>query len=109
MLSRDPAKRSQQLAAGAVKTGPHGEDAGPLAPQSLRVRIRISSPELIDELLAFLRAEPSAVVEQVSDDEVEVSLLGSYREDAARMELYLRLRAWEATRHAGGVRVEILG
>jgi hypothetical protein len=73
------------------------------------MRIRLSSADMLDELLEFLRAEPSAVVEQVSDDEVEVSLLGSYQEDALRMELYLRVRAWEAAHHASGVHVEIIG
>jgi hypothetical protein len=73
------------------------------------MRIRISSAELLDELLEFLRAEPGAVVEQLSNDEVEVTLLGSYHEDALRMELYLRLRAWEAAHSARGVHVEIIG
>lgn len=72
------------------------------------MRIRVSSAELMDELLATLRAEPSAVVEQVSDDEAEVTLLGSYHEDALRMALYLRLRAWEAAHSARGVHVEII-
>jgi hypothetical protein len=72
------------------------------------LRIRISSAELIDELLASLRAEPGTVVEQVSDDEAEVTLLGSYHEDALRMELYLRLRAWEAAHGSCGVHVEIV-
>ncbi len=58
--------------------------------------------------MRFLQAEPNAVVEQVSEDEVEVSLLGSYQEDALRMELYLRLRAWEAAHRASGVHVEII-
>jgi hypothetical protein len=31
-----------------------------------------------------------------------VSLLGSYREDAMRLALYLRLRAWEAGQRARG-------
>lgn len=75
----------------------------------LVVRIRLSSPDLLDELLAFLRAEPNAVVEQLSDDEVEVTLLGSYHEDALRMQLDLRLRAWESAHHPSGVRVEIIG
>jgi hypothetical protein len=75
----------------------------------LAVRIRLSSADLLDELLEFLRAEPGAVVEQLSDDEVEVSLLGSYQQDALRMQLYLRLRAWEAAHRASGVRVEIIG
>jgi len=62
----------------------------------------------MDELLASLRAEPSAVVEQVSADEAEVTLLGSYQEDALRMALYLRLRAWEAAQSVHGVHVEII-
>jgi hypothetical protein len=73
------------------------------------LRIRISSAELINDLLASLRAEASAVVEQISDDELEVTLLGSYHEDALRMEVYLRLRAWEAAHGASGVHVEIVG
>jgi hypothetical protein len=73
------------------------------------LRIRISSAELIDELLASLRAEPSAVVEQISEDEVEVTLLGSYQADALRMELFLRLRAWEEAHSPRGVHVEIVG
>jgi hypothetical protein len=73
------------------------------------MRLRLSSADLLDELMEFLRAEPSAVVEQVSEDELEVTLLGSYRQDALRMELFLRLRAWEAAHDTSGVRVEILG
>ena len=73
------------------------------------MRVRLSSADLLDELLEFLRAEPGAVVEPVSDDEVEVSLLGSFQQDALRMQLELRLRAWEATERARGVRVEIIG
>ena len=37
------------------------------------------------------------------------TLLGSYRQDALRMELFLRLRAWETAHRTSGVRVEILG
>lgn len=73
------------------------------------MRIRLSSAGLLDELLEFLQAEPSAVVEQVSDDEVEVTLLGSYQQDALRMQLELRLKAWEATHSAPGAHVEIIG
>jgi hypothetical protein len=73
------------------------------------MRLRLSSADLLDELIEFLRAKPSAVVDQVSDDEVEVTLLGSYRQDALRMELFLRLRAWETAHRTSGVRVEILG
>ena len=72
------------------------------------MRVRMNTPELLGELLAYLAASPNAVVEQVSADELEVSLLGSYGEDMMRMEVYLRVRAWEAGRQAAGARVEIV-
>jgi hypothetical protein len=60
------------------------------------------------EGIEFLRLRLDAVAEQVSDDEVEVSLVGSYNADAMRMELYLRVRAWEAGRGAAAVEVELI-
>jgi hypothetical protein len=39
--------------------------------------------------------------------EVRVNLLGSYREDAMQLALYLRLRAWEAGQRAEGVDVQL--
>jgi hypothetical protein len=62
------------------------------------MRIRLSDPALIPDLIEFLRARVDAVVTQTADDEVEVSLLGSYAHGLMRMELYLRVRAWEAGR-----------
>ena len=70
------------------------------------MRIRLSNPSLLPELVEFLRTRADAVVTPVDDDEVEVTLLGSYAQDAMRMELYLRLRAWEVA-HGGAV-AEIL-
>ena len=72
------------------------------------MRVRISRPEHLGELVAFLEREVDAVVTPVADDLVEVSLLGSYEPEAMRLELYLRLRAWEAARRSAPVRVEIL-
>jgi hypothetical protein len=72
------------------------------------MRVRIDSTELLDDLMAFLGEDADAVVESVSPDELEVSLLGSRNTDAMRMELYLRLRAWEAGRRAGGAHVDIV-
>ena len=72
------------------------------------MRIRVASAGVLEELLEYLEAEPDAVVQAVADDEVEVSLLGSYETGAMRMELYLRLRAWEAARRASGAVVEIV-
>jgi hypothetical protein len=62
------------------------------------MRLRLSDSSLIPELLAYLESTPDVVADVVSDDEVEVSLMGSYALDAMRMELYLRIRAWEAAR-----------
>jgi hypothetical protein len=73
------------------------------------VRVRITAPEQRDELAAFLREAPDVSIEEVAENELEVSLLGSYSHDAMRMELYLRLRAWEASRGARKPRVEIVG
>lgn len=58
-------------------------------------------------LLAYLTAVSDIAVEPVGAREVRVSLLGSYREDAMRLALYLRLRAWEAARRAEGVDVKL--
>jgi hypothetical protein len=72
------------------------------------MRIRVSDPGLVDDLADSL-ANIDAVVDHVGGGELEVSLLGSYDDDAMRMELYLRLRAWEAAHRARGAEVEILG
>ncbi len=72
------------------------------------MRLRVSNPALLPDLIEFLRSRLDAVAKQVSDDEVEVSLVGSYNADAMRMELYLRVRAWEAGRRAAGVEVELI-
>ena len=72
------------------------------------MRIRVASAAVLEELLEYLESEPDAVVQAVADDEVEVSLLGSYETGAMRMELYLRLRAWEAARRASDAVVEIV-
>ena len=45
---------------------------------SAGMRVRIDSAEMLEDLLAFFASDPSANVRQVSRDELEVSLLGSY-------------------------------
>ena len=72
------------------------------------MRIRLNDSSLLPELIDFLETRTDAVVTEVQDDELEVTLLGSYALDAMRMELYLRIRAWEAAR-GGGLVAEILG
>jgi hypothetical protein len=76
---------------------------------SLRLmRLRVSNPALIRDLLEFLRSRVDVVAEEVSVDEVDVSLVGSYNADAMHMELYLRVRAWEAGRRSTGAEVELV-
>ena len=60
------------------------------------MRVHISDPRLVDDLLGFIRMRLDTVQEQVAIDEVEISPLGSYSEDAAALALDLQLRAWEA-------------
>ena len=72
------------------------------------MRIRVSDPALLPELVEFLerREYMAAITEQVGDDELIVSLLGSYSADAMQMQLTLIIRAWESGR--SGRAVEIL-
>lgn len=64
--------------------------------QGGRVRIKLSEPSMLRKLLLVLAFDPSAVVTQLSDDEIEVSFLGSLNTSAQQMESELRLRAWLA-------------
>jgi hypothetical protein len=64
------------------------------------MRLRLTNPALVPDLLDFLQSTPDVVAEVVSIDEIEVSLLGSLAHDAMRMDLDLRIRAWEAARDA---------
>jgi hypothetical protein len=72
------------------------------------MRLRVSDPALVPELLEFLHSRLDVVAEQVAANEVSVSLLGSYAVDPMRMELYLLVRAWEAGQRAKGVEVEFV-
>lgn len=69
--------------------------------------VRTNSSAATQLLLAYLSAVTDIAVEPVGAQEVRVSLLGSYREDAMRLALYLRLRAWEAGQRADGVDVKL--
>jgi hypothetical protein len=61
------------------------------------MRVRVDNPALVPELVAFLeRQERGAVTADVGAGVAEVSLLGSYRDEAMRMRLYLLVRSWEA-------------
>jgi hypothetical protein len=61
------------------------------------VRIRISRPEGLRRLQAFLTLDTEAIVTPLDEYEIEISFLGSRNEWAQRKELELRLRSWLAS------------
>ena len=71
------------------------------------MRIQVSDAAAADELTEYLESRAEAIVERVNEHELDVALLGSYNPDSMRMELYLRIRAWESARRAAGVEIEI--
>ena len=72
------------------------------------MRVRVSDAAFTDEVAEFLRSRPDSVVEKIATDELEVSLVGSLDPSAMRMEIYLRVRAWESTAQDQNVRVEVI-
>lgn len=66
------------------------------------MRLRLSDPHLVPDLLQFLELRLEVVAERISENEVELSLIGSYNREAERMTVDLLLRAWEAGRDAPG-------
>ncbi len=60
------------------------------------MRLRVSDPALVPELLEFLCSRLDVVAEQITANEMSLSLLGSYASDAMRMELCVRVRASES-------------
>lgn len=71
------------------------------------MRLYLDNTDTIPGLLDYLRSWSDVVVEQVSEGELEVSLLGSYRLDAMEAELTLRLRAWAEAQRARGLEVAV--
>lgn len=69
--------------------------------------VRTNSSAATRLLVAYLSDASDIAIEPVGDQAVRVSLLGSYREDAMRLALYLRLRAWEAGQRAEGNDVQL--
>ena len=61
----------------------------------LTVRLRLSDPALVDDLLFFFRKRDSQA-ELVEDDVVEVAIFHVLDDRQARLELDLYLRVWEA-------------
>ena len=71
------------------------------------MRLRLANPELVPELVEFLESRADMVIARVGEDEIEVSLLGSYGTEQAWLTLDLLVRAWEAGRSADAA-VELL-
>lgn len=71
------------------------------------MRIRVSDPTAISDLHDFLRGRPDAIVEQRAPDSLEVSLLGSFNDDALRDELRSAVRRWTLVRQGPETPVEI--
>jgi hypothetical protein len=71
------------------------------------MRLYLDNTDTIPGLLDYLRSRSDVVVEQVSEGELEVSLLGSYRLDAMEAELMLRVRAWADAQRARGLEVAV--
>jgi hypothetical protein len=70
------------------------------------MRISVSDPDRIPELLSFLGKRPDVVAERVDGTQIAVSLLGSRTVDANANELEQRLQPWRAAN--SDVRVELL-
>jgi hypothetical protein len=65
-------------------------------PKGVHVRVKVSSPALLQRLLAYLAFDSNVIATKIGEDEVEVSFLGSLNTSAQHMETELRLRAWLA-------------
>jgi hypothetical protein len=61
------------------------------------MRVSVNDPELVPDLLSFLRARVHVTAEQVGVAEIEISQLGSMNAQARRLELDLMLQVWRAS------------
>jgi hypothetical protein len=60
------------------------------------VRIHVGNAEVASELISYFEDQADCVVAQVSETEIEVSLLGSYRLDRHDAAVQRRLAAFRA-------------
>jgi hypothetical protein len=68
---------------------------------------RVSDPALLPDLVEELMARTDCIAEPIGPDRLAVNVLGSYRGEAMRMEIELRVRAWQAAQHEIGVDVDV--
>ena len=69
--------------------------------------IRLNNDEAAELLAEHLRGQDDIAVERVAPGRIRVSVLGSFGTEAMRLELFLRLRAWEAAERARGNDVSV--
>jgi hypothetical protein len=69
--------------------------------------VRANSSASAQLLLAHLRDANDMAVEVVGADTLRINLLGSYRDESMRMEIHLRLRAWEKAQRAKGIEIRL--
>jgi hypothetical protein len=62
------------------------------------LRIQVDTPEEAGDLVEFLKARIDTIVDRVGEAEVEVSLLGSFTQQAMREEVDSRVRTWRQKR-----------
>lgn len=60
------------------------------------MRLRLSDPAAMPSLVEFLLRRVDVITGQVSEDEIDVSLLGSRRSPYNELELEGRLQPWRA-------------
>jgi hypothetical protein len=69
--------------------------------------VRISDPTLLLSLRAHLASNADCIATALRADTLDVTVLGSYREDAMDLETELRVRSWEAAQRARGIDVVV--
>jgi hypothetical protein len=68
---------------------------------------RVSDAALLPVLLEDLRKQNDCLAEAVGQNRLSVSVLGSFHSDAMRMEVELRIQAWQAAQRSRGVQVSV--
>jgi hypothetical protein len=68
---------------------------------------RVSDAALLPVLLEDLRKQNDCLAEAVGQNRLSVSVLGSFHSDAMRMEVELRIQAWQAAQRSRGVDVSV--
>ena len=70
--------------------------------------IRFDDAEAAAALFRHLRGQQDLAVEWAAPNRLRVSVLGSYSDEAMRLELTLRLRAWQEAERARGRQAAVI-